>query len=766
MKNRFKKLTSFITTLCIILCSVSIMPVQASENPTIYLIGDSLVTRWDSRYDAIQGWGCYFADFFNGTVKVSNKAISGMTANQYYNLSEYKSSECFQRFKGNIKEGDYVFISFGTNDEKRSGYKSDSYKYIDENRNEVEEQIGLRVEKYGEYLQKYVNDIKAKGAVCVFVTVPTQADKVDKCAAYNEKMRAIASKNNVLCIDLNLIQKEYINYVKKLSKNSADQSAAVPQSVVNEMFVTSVGKWTNIRGEETDYTTDNVHYKAEGAQKLAKWIANDIYSSDDARMKTLAGYMDASRFAPSKNADNVMENITVTKNSGNYTLEGTLTSAILDKAVVFAAVYDASENLRQATVKDVAFVGSTAEITNETISCTPQDDDIVRLFVWDRATLTPQMMSVTKDITVNSSVTAVEMANGVRLSWDAFGGAKTYDLYENGVKVASNIGTPVGNGKYSYDYKYFSTLTALVADTTNAYTTDRTYYVKAGNKISAVSNSASADTSLIHYISFDGVKDKVKSDADLTNYGASGKGIKMSSDIVWNKIVDLKTPNCWRYHTSDTSYTEYKSRYRYVSTTNGLLDESGLHLVMGAFKRHDDGKGDPIIGDGTKADPYINKDSADASKYNNNTKPCSVQTSAVIKPFGKGDTSAREYTVIMDANIKTAGQDLELLALKKEPDKKLDKSRNYLRKASPVYVYDGQGKQLGSFKSATDHRWNIPASESSYIGKYYTYVFNIGACINGTDVNVKFYGPLANQGGDESAAIKNFGIIPKDKFIK
>ena len=62
MKNRFKKLTSFITALCIILCSVSIMPVQASGKPTIYLIGDSLVTNsWDPRYSAIQGWGYYFA---------------------------------------------------------------------------------------------------------------------------------------------------------------------------------------------------------------------------------------------------------------------------------------------------------------------------------------------------------------------------------------------------------------------------------------------------------------------------------------------------------------------------------------------------------------------------------------------------------------------------------------------------------------------------------------------------------------------------------
>lgn len=763
MKNRFKKLTSFITALCIILCSVSIMPVQASGKPTIYLIGDSLVTNsWDPRYSAIQGWGYYFAEFFNDTATVSNKAKSGMTANQYYNLPEY-----FPSFKENIKKGDYVFISFGTNDEQRSHYNdTDLYEYTDEKGNKVQEQRGLPVSEYGEYLQKYVNDIKAKNAVCVFVTVPTQADNVDKCAAYNQKMRDIASDNNVLCIDLNLIQTEYINYVKKLSKNPADQSAAVPQSVVNEMFVISRGKWTSPNGTENDYTKDNVHYKAEGAQKLAKWIANDIYSSDDTQMKTLTGYMDASRFAPSENADNVMENITVTKNSGNYTLEGTLTSAILDKAVVFAAVYDASENLRQATVKDVAFVGSTAEITNETISCTPQDDDTVRLFVWDRATLTPQMMSVTKDITVSSNVTAVEMANGVRLSWDAFGGAETYDLYENGVKVASNIGTPAGNGKYSYDYKYFSTLTALVADTTNSYTTDRTYYVKAGNKISAVSNSASADTSLIHYISFDGVKDRVNSKDALTTYGASGKGITMHSDIVWNNIVDLGTTKWWRNHTNDTSFTEYQSRYRHVHTAYGLLDGSGLHLVMGAYKRWENG--DPVIGSGTQADPYINKDSTGYNPYT--TRAYRVETSAVIEPFGTGDTSAREYTVIMDANIKTAGQNLELLAFKKEADKTLDQLRSYIRNypsASPIYVYDNQGNQLGSFKSDADNYWNIPASASSYIGNYYTYVFNIGACINGTDdANVRFYGPQVNQGVDESAAIKNFGIIPKDKFIK
>lgn len=95
------------------------------------------------------------------------------------------------------------------------------------------------------------------------------------------------------------------------------------------------------------------------------------------------------------------------------------------------------------------------------------------------------------------SLSAQSMANGVRLTWNAVEGATSYTVFKDGKKIATTTQT-------TYDDKYFATVEQFTNDIMEEYTTPHTYMVEAGGYVST-SVEACADTSLIHYIKFNGL---------------------------------------------------------------------------------------------------------------------------------------------------------------------------------------------------------------------------------------------------------------------
>src|SRR5687768_12356864 len=97
--------------LFLLLILTSLAP--RAKKITVYLIGDSTIA--DKRPGAFPetGWGTPFKTFFDSSVVVDNRAMNGRSTRSF--ISENR----WQPIVDALKEGDYVFIQFGHNDESR-----------------------------------------------------------------------------------------------------------------------------------------------------------------------------------------------------------------------------------------------------------------------------------------------------------------------------------------------------------------------------------------------------------------------------------------------------------------------------------------------------------------------------------------------------------------------------------------------------------------------------------------------------------------------
>ncbi len=89
-----------------------VKPVE--EKHTLWVIGDSTVSAFtDNYYYPRYGWGTQLGKFFNADkFEVQNLALSGRSSKSYTQDPEY------QTLLSGMKDGDYLFIGFGHNDEK------------------------------------------------------------------------------------------------------------------------------------------------------------------------------------------------------------------------------------------------------------------------------------------------------------------------------------------------------------------------------------------------------------------------------------------------------------------------------------------------------------------------------------------------------------------------------------------------------------------------------------------------------------------------
>lgn len=103
----------------------------------IWLIGDSTMSVKETRAYPETGWGMPFVYFFDSTVTVDNRAKNGRSTKSF--LAE----NLWQPVADNIREGDYVFIQFGHNDESKDKgeryappelYKANLEKFVRETR--------------------------------------------------------------------------------------------------------------------------------------------------------------------------------------------------------------------------------------------------------------------------------------------------------------------------------------------------------------------------------------------------------------------------------------------------------------------------------------------------------------------------------------------------------------------------------------------------------------------------------------------------------
>jgi lysophospholipase L1-like esterase len=145
---------------------------------SIYSIGDSTMCEYDNAKYTLgtsterRGWGMMFSQFIsNSNVTFVNKAISGRSSRDFYNDTTYNY---WNWILNNLKSGDYVFIQFAHNDECYGGLSTEEAAAagIDTSKTENSGTYGRGNEAYGtyqEYLGKYIDEARAKGANPVLI---------------------------------------------------------------------------------------------------------------------------------------------------------------------------------------------------------------------------------------------------------------------------------------------------------------------------------------------------------------------------------------------------------------------------------------------------------------------------------------------------------------------------------------------------------------------------------------------------------------------
>ncbi len=219
-------------------------PVIPSENPVIYIAGDSTAQSYKASYAPQQGWGYYLGNYFTSNVTVSNQAIAGRSSKSFYDNGR------LDNILSTIKKGDYLLIQFGIND--AASTNPERYAPVcGSSENPAEGSFEY-------YIAKYIEGAAAKGATPVLVTntLGLKAYSGGKFTGsygnYCAAMKSMALKCRIPYIDLNSIMVEHYN--------SIGYDAA---------------KMYHLYGVVSG-STDMTHFSESGADKVAGLLADAI----------------------------------------------------------------------------------------------------------------------------------------------------------------------------------------------------------------------------------------------------------------------------------------------------------------------------------------------------------------------------------------------------------------------------------------------------------------------------------------------------------
>lgn len=218
-----------------------ILAFRQEQKITVYLIGDSTMADKEVIAYPETGWGMPFHYFFDSKVTVDNRAKNGRSTRTFIEQGRWQS------VFDNLKEGDYVLIQFGHNDEVPS---KGSY---------------TTPEDFVTNLEKFVNESRSKKAIPVLIT-PVARRKFDSTgkieethAQYTLLVKDVAKKLDVPLIDLDEESQEM------LQKLGPDDS----KFLYNYLQP----------GENPHYPEghkDDTHFNELGARKMAEIVLHDI----------------------------------------------------------------------------------------------------------------------------------------------------------------------------------------------------------------------------------------------------------------------------------------------------------------------------------------------------------------------------------------------------------------------------------------------------------------------------------------------------------
>jgi lysophospholipase L1-like esterase len=214
----------------------------AGHRFTIYVAGDSTASIYDATLAPRTGWGQALPVFAGRGVRIQDEALSGASSKSFADLG------LLDGILATISPGDYLLISFGHNDEK-----ADEPRHTDP------------YTTYQEYLRRYIDGARARGAHPVLVTsVERRRFDADGHALlshgeYPEAMRRLGAAEHVPVVDLT-------------ASSRALWERLGPEGT-KDVFL-----WLDPLENPNypDGVEDNTHFQAHGAIEVARLIALDL----------------------------------------------------------------------------------------------------------------------------------------------------------------------------------------------------------------------------------------------------------------------------------------------------------------------------------------------------------------------------------------------------------------------------------------------------------------------------------------------------------
>src|SRR4030095_5285398 len=208
---------------------------------TIWMCGDSTMSIKEKKAYPETGWGMPCVYFWDSTVTVENLAKNGRSTSSFRNEGLWKN------VLDNAREGDYVFIQFGHNDEvsTKKTYTTEA--------------------EFKNNLKQYVSEARSKKATPILLT-PMARRKFDAAGniegthdVYSQIVRDVAKEEKVILFDLDKITQQ-----------------------LYQRFGVNNSKWLFLQlkqGEHPNYPDgkeDNTHFNELGARLIAQLVLDEI----------------------------------------------------------------------------------------------------------------------------------------------------------------------------------------------------------------------------------------------------------------------------------------------------------------------------------------------------------------------------------------------------------------------------------------------------------------------------------------------------------
>lgn len=223
---------TIITLLCAIFAAAQQSPI------VVYLAGDSTLAEKAENKRPETGWGEHLQSRFDASkVKIENHAQNGRSTKSFIDEGRW------QAIVDKLERGDYVFIEFGHNDQK----KEDPKRFAGANAD------------YRNNLIKFVADVRAKKAFPILLTPVARrrfndrGEFYDTHGEYPDAVRRVARELKVFLIDMHRASKKVLK----------DLGAENSRTLFLQLKP----------GENANYpkgVEDNTHFNEKGAEAMAK----------------------------------------------------------------------------------------------------------------------------------------------------------------------------------------------------------------------------------------------------------------------------------------------------------------------------------------------------------------------------------------------------------------------------------------------------------------------------------------------------------------